>query len=64
MGRLPQAWIAPPEIRELREISRYRHHLVKARTSLKDQVHAVLAKLGIPARHPGHLRSARAGVAG
>jgi hypothetical protein len=24
MGRLPEAWIAPPEIRELREITRYR----------------------------------------
>ncbi len=53
MGRLPEAWIAPPEIRELREISRYRHQLVKARTSVKDQVHGVLAKLGIPVR--GHV---------
>ena len=35
-------------IRELRELTRYRHKLVKARTSCKDQVHAVLAKLGIP----------------
>jgi hypothetical protein len=26
-------WIAPPEIRELREVTRYRHKLVKARTS-------------------------------
>jgi transposase len=51
MGRLPEAWIAPAEIRELREISRYRHQLVKARTSLKDQVHGVLAKLGIPVTH-------------
>ena len=51
MGRLPEAWIAPPEIRELREIGRYRHRLVKARTSLKDQVHGVLAKLGIPVTH-------------
>jgi transposase len=24
MGRLPEAWIAPPEVRELREITRYR----------------------------------------
>jgi len=48
MGRLPEAWIAPPEIRELRELTRYRHKLVKARTSCKDQVHGVLAKLGIP----------------
>jgi transposase len=48
MGRLPEAWIAPAEIRELRELTRYRHKLVKARTSVKDQVHGVLAKLGIP----------------
>jgi transposase len=47
MGRLPEAWIAPAEIRELREITRYRHKLVKLRTCCKDQVHGVLAKLGI-----------------
>jgi transposase len=48
MGRLPEAWIAPPEVRELRELTRYRQKLVGLRTSCKDQVHAVLAKLGIP----------------
>jgi Transposase len=48
MGRLPEAWIAPAEIRELRELTRYRIKLVRLRTSGKDQVHAVLAKLGIP----------------
>lgn len=48
MGRLPEAWIAPPEIRALREVTRYRHKLVQQRTSCKDQVHAVLAKSGIP----------------
>jgi transposase len=47
MGRLPEAWIAPPEIRELRELTRYRIQLVSSRTSCKDQVHAVLAKLGV-----------------
>jgi transposase len=47
MGRLPEAWIAPGEIRELREITRYRGKLVQLRTSCKDQVHGVLAKLGI-----------------
>ena len=51
MGRLPEAWIAPQEIRELREITRYRHKLVKLRTSCKDQVHGVLAKLGIAVTH-------------
>ena len=25
MGRLPQAWIAPPQVRALREVVRYRH---------------------------------------
>ena len=48
MGRLPEAWIAPAEVRELREITRYRQKLVHLRTSCKDQVHAVLAKLGVP----------------
>jgi transposase len=48
MGRLPEAWIAPREVRELRELTRYRHKLVHLRTSCKDQVHGVLAKLGIP----------------
>jgi transposase len=48
MGRLPEAWIAPPEVRELRELTRYRHKLVSLQTSCKDQVHAVLAKLGVP----------------
>lgn len=51
MGRLPQAWIAPPETRALREVVRYRHKLVGQRTSCKDQVHAVLAKLGVPVTH-------------
>jgi transposase len=48
MGRLSEAWIAPDEIRELRELTRYRIKLVRLRTSCKDQVHAILAKLGIP----------------
>jgi transposase len=48
MGRLPEAWIAPAGVRELRELTRYRQKLVSLRTSCKDQVHAVLAKLGVP----------------
>ncbi len=48
MGRLPEAWIAPPQVREVRELTRYRQKLVGLRTSCKDQVHAVLAKLGVP----------------
>jgi transposase len=51
MGRLPEAWIAPAGVRDLRELTRYRAKLVGLRTSCKDQVHAVLAKLGVPVTH-------------
>jgi len=51
MGSLPEGWIAPPELRELRELVRYRAKLVALRSGLKAQVHAVMAKNGIlPAR--------------
>ena len=43
MGRLPEAWIAPPATRELRELVRHRAKLVTVRTGAKNQVHAVLA---------------------
>jgi len=47
LGRLPEAWIAPPACRELRELVRYRAKLVCLRSGLKAQVHAVLAKEGV-----------------
>jgi transposase len=51
LGRLAEGWIAPPETRELRELVRYRFRLVHHRTSIKTQIHGVMAKNGIlPAR--------------
>ena len=47
MGRLPEAWIAPPATRELRELVRHRAKLVAMRSHCKAQVHAVLAKCGV-----------------
>jgi transposase len=47
LGRLAEAWIAPPQVRELRELVRYRAKLVALRSGLKAQVHAVLAKEGV-----------------
>lgn len=47
MGRLPEAWIAPPELRQLRELVRHRVKLVNQRSGLKASVHAVLAKQGL-----------------
>jgi transposase len=44
---IPEAWIAPPAVRELRELVRYRAKLTALRTSAKAQIHAVMAKLGI-----------------
>lgn len=47
MGRLPEAWIAPPAVRGLREAVRHRCKLVALRSGLKAQVHAVLARQGV-----------------
>lgn len=47
MGRLPQAWIAPPATRELRELERHPAKLVGLRSHCKAEVHAVLAKNGV-----------------
>jgi transposase len=47
MGRLPEAWIAPPATRELRGWVRHRAKLVALRSGLKSQVHAVLAEAGV-----------------
>jgi Transposase len=47
LGRLPEAWIAPPTTRELRELVRYRAKLVALRSGLRAQMHAVMAKEGL-----------------
>lgn len=47
MGRLPEAWIAPPATRELREQVRHRAKLVSMRSRCKAQIHAILAKCGV-----------------
>jgi len=47
MGRLPEAWIAPPATRELRGWVRHRAKLVALRSCLKNQIHAVLAGAGV-----------------
>src|SRR6266540_2383083 len=44
---LAEAWVAPPDVRGLREAVRHRCKLVALRCGLKAQVHAVLAKQGV-----------------
>ena len=63
LGRLPEAWIAPPAVRELRELVRYRAKLVQLRSGLKAQVHAVMAKEGCAADGGRHVRAGRSGPA-
>ena len=46
---LPEAWIAPPAVRQLRALLRHRVQLVRLRTLLRNRVHAVLAGHGRPA---------------
>src|SRR5690348_17737704 len=43
---LPEAWIAPPAVRQLRALLRHRAQLVRLRTLLQNRVHAVLADHG------------------
>jgi transposase len=47
MNRLPEGWIAPPATRELRQLVRHRAKLVHLHTSLRQQVHAILAAHGV-----------------
>jgi transposase len=44
---LPEAYVAPRELRELRDLLRHRVALTQIRTGLKNRVQALLAKHGI-----------------
>src|SRR5580692_6870413 len=43
---LPEAWIAPPAVRQLRALLRHRTGLVRLRTQLQNRIHAVVADFG------------------
>jgi len=49
---LPEAQLAPPEVRQLRALLRHRARLVRLRTLLRNRIHAVLADHG-PGRPQG-----------
>ena len=48
---LPEAYVAPRELRDLRDLLRHRIALTQMRTALKNRVHAQLARAGIQQRH-------------
>jgi transposase len=47
LGSLPEAYIAPPELSELRELVRHRRQLVKTATATKNGIRGLLAKHGL-----------------
>jgi transposase len=50
-GLLPEAYIAPRELRDVRELLRHRVALVAMRSAIKNRVHAILAKHGVIHQH-------------
>src|SRR5947199_9605970 len=51
---LPEAWIAPPRVRQLRALLRHRIHLVRLRTLLRNRIHAIVADHGHDRPHGGY----------
>ena len=49
-GWVPEIWLADPQTRGARERSRFRLHLVRHRTALKNRIHQTLITHGIPSR--------------
>jgi transposase len=47
LGSLPEGYIAPTDLRELRELVRHRRQLTKTATAVKSQIRALLAKPGV-----------------
>jgi transposase len=48
---LPEAYVAPRELRDLRDLLRHRIVLTRMRSALKNRVHALLARQGIQTGH-------------
>jgi transposase len=44
---IPAVWLPPPDIREMRELGRFRLHLVKHRSGLKNRIHSTLITHGL-----------------
>jgi transposase len=47
MGRLPEAYVPEPEEDEKRQLLRYRMDLARKASAIKNQVHALLASVGV-----------------
>jgi transposase len=63
-GRVPESWIPPEQILELRSLVRLRRALVEQRTAWLQRIHAQLFHHGHPARRDLLVRERRAWVEG
>jgi len=48
LGLVPEIWLPDPGVRAERERARFRLHLVKHRSALKNRIHAILFQHGVP----------------
>jgi transposase len=48
IGRLPESWIPPDHIQEIRTLMRLRHSMIEERTTHKQRIHAQLFHNGYP----------------
>lgn len=48
IDRLPESWIPPDHIQEIRTLTRLRHNLIEERTTHKQRIHAQLFHNGYP----------------
>jgi transposase len=62
VGRLPESWIAPDHLLDLRARVRLRHSLVNQRGEWQQRIHSVLYHHGLPQRHDLLTRVNRAWV--
>ncbi|MGO9274753.1 MAG: IS110 family transposase [Terriglobia bacterium] len=46
-GRFPRIWVPSPEERDVRQLLKHRHQLVRMRTSVKNQLHALAMGQGV-----------------
>jgi len=59
---LPESYIAPPEIRDKRELLRYRMYLSSNRTGLKNRIHSILNKYGLAYEYEGSDLFSKSGI--
>src|SRR5512132_1321240 len=59
---VPAIWLPDPRVREERELARFRLHLVKHKSALKNRVHSTLINFGqaLPGHRPVRRRGPRA----